>query len=120
MEDGLTNQVSEFEGIDGTIWNREWLGGMRIVKAMAILLIGPLVGILMAFFLAILALPPDPNFISNGGHSSPGDGFLIMGYIFLSFFISVPLSILLAWVLLFRSGKAPKLGDAANSKQFTT
>ncbi len=33
---------------------------MRIVKAIAIVLIGPLLGILVAFVLAILALPPDP------------------------------------------------------------
>jgi hypothetical protein len=92
---------------------------MKIVKAIAILLIGPALGVLIAFFLAAAALPPDPSFTSNGGHGSLGDGFLIMRYIFLSFFISAPLSILLAGVVLLRFGARPKSGDDANSKQPT-
>ena len=61
----------EFGGIGGIIGAESESGsGMRIVKAIAIVLIGPLLGILVAFVLAILALPPDPNFIKNGGHGS--------------------------------------------------
>jgi hypothetical protein len=69
---------------------------MKIVKAIAILLFVPLLGVLVAFFVGAVALPPDPNFVNNGGHSAPGDGFAIMGFIFLSLVISVPLSIWLA------------------------
>ena len=51
----------EFGGIGGIIGAESESGsGMRIVKAIAIVLIGPLLGILVAFVLAILALPPDP------------------------------------------------------------
>jgi len=81
---------------------------MRIVKAIAIVLIGPLLGILVAFVLAILALPPDPNFIKNGGHGSPGDGFLIILYVLISLAISIPLSLLLAGIFWFRSGTSRK------------
>jgi hypothetical protein len=76
---------------------------MKVVKTIAILVGGPLVGLLVALVLAALALPPDPNFISNGGHASPGDGILIIGYILISFLISIPLSILLAAIVLFRA-----------------
>lgn len=78
---------------------------MKIVKAIAVLLIGPLLGIMIALILGALALPPDPNFVANGGHGAPGDGFLIMGYILVSLLVSVPLSILLAGIVLFRKPK---------------
>jgi hypothetical protein len=51
-------------------------------------------------------LPPDPNFVANGGHASPGDGFLILPYLFTSLVVSIPVSILLAGVVLFRKPKA--------------
>jgi hypothetical protein len=79
---------------------------MKIAAAIAILLIGPLLGIFAAIILVSFALPPDPNFVSNGGHASPGDGFLIMRYVFLSFFVSVPLSVLSAGIVLFRHEKS--------------
>ena len=86
---------------------------MKIVAAIAILLIGPLVGILVAVILASFALPPDPSFVSNGGHASPGDGFLIIPYVFFSFFVSVPLSVLLAGIVLFRSINSQKSQQSA-------
>jgi hypothetical protein len=57
-----------------------------------------LLGILVAFLVA--PLQPDPNFVANGGHASPGDGFLIMPYIVASLAISIPLSVLLAGIML--------------------
>jgi len=77
---------------------------MKIAEAIAILVVGPLLGVLVAFVLATFALPPQAL---NGGRA-PGDGFLIMTYIFFSLFVSVPLSVLLAGVVLFRSGATAK------------
>jgi hypothetical protein len=88
--------------------------GMKIAKTIAIVLIGPLFGMLVAIILAGFALPPDPNFATNGGHGSPGDGFLIILYIFVSLVVSVPLSLLLAGIFWFRSGpsrKSPPLAE---------
>jgi hypothetical protein len=79
----------------------------KVLGAVAVLLLGPLFGILIAFLLAELSLPPDPNFASNGGHASPGDGFLIIIYVLISLAASVPLSIWGAVVILFRSGNQP-------------
>jgi hypothetical protein len=79
---------------------------MKYLKAIAILLFGPLLGIVLAFILGALAVPPDPNFPASGGHASPGDGFGIMGLISLSLLISVPVSVFLAAVILFRKPKA--------------
>jgi hypothetical protein len=74
---------------------------MRFLKAIAILLFSPLLGILVALFLGAVAMHPDPNFAANGGHASPGDGFGIMGFILLSLLVSVPVSIWRARVALF-------------------
>jgi hypothetical protein len=73
----------------------------RIAGAIAILLAGPTFGILVAFFLAALALPPDPNF---DGHAAPGDGFLIFRFLIFSLAVSIPLSIAGAGLVLFWSG----------------
>jgi len=81
---------------------------MRIVKTIAIVLIGPLLGILVAIVLAGFALPPDPNFARNGGHGSPGDGFSIILYIFISLVVSIPLSLLFAGIFWSRSGASQK------------
>ena len=75
---------------------------MRVIRVLAILVGGPVLGILIAVVVSGFALPPDPNFASNGGHATPGDGFLILGYVFFSLLLSVPLSILGAGVVLFR------------------
>ena len=77
---------------------------MRAAKAIAILLCGPLVGILIAIVLSVLAVPPDPNFASTG-HAAPGDGFLVMGFVFVSLVISVPLSIVGAGFVFLRKVK---------------
>jgi hypothetical protein len=78
---------------------------MKFLKALAMLLFGPLLGVVVALMLGALTLPPDPNFVANGGHASPGDGFLILPYLFISLMVSVPVSILLAGVVLFRKPK---------------
>jgi hypothetical protein len=69
---------------------------MKIAKAAAILVLGPLLGILLGLIIGALAIPPDPNFVANGGHGSPGDGFLIMGCVAMGFAVSVFASIALA------------------------
>ena len=71
---------------------------MRALKAIAIVVGGPLLGILIAFLLGALSLSVDTN---SGGHGSPGDGFLLIGYIFVSLLITVPLSLVLAARFLF-------------------
>jgi len=81
----------------------------KVLGAIAILLFGPLLGILIALLLAALSLPPDPNFVNNGGHAAPGDGFLVIMYVFISLAASVPLSIWGAVVILFRSSKETRL-----------
>jgi hypothetical protein len=73
---------------------------VKIVKALAILLCGPLLGILVSVILSGFALPAE-----TAGGRAPGDGFLEMGYVFVGLFVSVPLSILLAGVVVFRSGR---------------
>lgn len=77
----------------------------RVLEAIAILLFGPLLGMLIAILLAGLSLPPDPNFANNGGHVAPGDGILAIFYVCISLVASVPLSILGAGVVLFRSSQ---------------
>jgi hypothetical protein len=69
---------------------------MKIAKAAAILVLGPLLGIFLGFIIGALASPPDPSFVANGSHGSPGDGFLIMGCAALGFLVSVFVSIALA------------------------
>jgi hypothetical protein len=78
---------------------------MKFLKVLAILLFGPLLGMAVALILGSLALPPDPNFVANGGRPSPGDGFSILLYLFFSLLVSVPLSLVLAGVVLFRKPK---------------
>lgn len=85
---------------------------MKVVKAIAILLIVPFLGLVVAVILGLLALPPDPNFVANGSHASPGDGFLLMFYIVASLVITVPLSVLLAGIVLFRKPKLQLPGDS--------
>lgn len=77
---------------------------MRIAKAAAILVLGPLLGISLGLIVGALASPPDPHFVANGSHGSPGDGFLIMGCVALGFAVSILVSIALAW---FASREAP-------------
>ena len=46
---------------------------MKIAKAIAILFLGPLLDILVAFVLGVFAMPPQ----ALDGGRAPGDGFLI-------------------------------------------
>lgn len=78
---------------------------MKVVKALAILLLGPPAGVLVAFVAAAVALPPDPNFLPNSEHVAPGDGFLVLGFVFVSLLVSLPLSIGFAWRVLFGKPK---------------
>lgn len=73
---------------------------MKIAKAAAILVLGPLLGTLLGIMVGAFASPPDPNFVANGNHGSPGDGFLIMGCAALGFVVSVFVSIALTWTVL--------------------
>jgi hypothetical protein len=79
---------------------------MKIAKAAAILVLGPLLGILLGLIIGAVAIPPDPNFVANGSHGSPGDGFLIMGCAALGFVVSVFVSIALAGSVLRRPRSA--------------
>jgi hypothetical protein len=80
---------------------------MKIVKATVILVIGPLLGILVAFVLGALTLPADASFAATG-HTAPGDGIPIIFYAVISLVASVPISMAAAlWVLF---GK-PKSGN---------
>jgi len=78
---------------------------MKILKAAAILVIGSLLGILIGCFAGAVALRSDPNIAANGGHTAPGDGILVMLLILVSSVISVPLSALMAWYVVFRKPK---------------
>ena len=73
---------------------------MKIAKAAAILVLGPLLGILLGLIVGAFAIPPDPNFVANGSHGSPGDGFLMMDCAALGFVVSVCASIVLTWTVL--------------------
>jgi hypothetical protein len=41
------------------------------------MLFGPLWGILAGLVVGLVAMPQDPNFVSNGGHAAPGDGITV-------------------------------------------
>jgi len=75
----------------------------KVVSATAILVVGPIIGVLIGLILALLALGSDPNFVPNLGHSAAGGGLLILLYVAFSLIISVPMSIFGAGLLLFGS-----------------
>lgn len=74
---------------------------MRIAKVIAVMVFGPVLGIVTGFLVGILAMPAQ----TSAGGRAPGDGFLIMGCVALGFFISIPVSAILAGKLWSRSGK---------------
>jgi len=41
---------------------------LKAIAAIAILLVGPLLGFVIALLVAGLWTPDDPNFVANGGH----------------------------------------------------
>lgn len=73
---------------------------MKIGKVAAILVLGPLLGILLGLIVGVFATPSDPNFVAHGSHGSPGDGFIIMGCAALGFVVSIFVSIALTWTVL--------------------
>ena len=79
---------------------------MKIIKALAILLFGPLSGILVALIVGSLQLRSNPLIAANGGHAAPGDGILIMLYVLISLVATVPASIAAAVWVLFRKPKS--------------
>ncbi len=81
---------------------------MKIVNAILILLLGPALGVFLAFILGALMMPADPNFAANGGHAAPGDGLLVIPFLLISLVISVPLSVAAALRTLFVKPKVPK------------
>ena len=78
----------------------KWPG---LILAIAIIVAGPLLGIVVGLVLSALALPKDP---------APGDGILVMIYVFASVAASIPLSISLALFALLRE---PKTESAAHA-----
>ena len=85
---------------------------MKFLKAVLILFLGPIVGLFVAFLVGALAVPADPKFQANGSHAAPGDGFLILPFMFVSLAISVPLSVWKATVVLLEK---PKLKSEAKN-----
>lgn len=75
-------------------------------------MIVPFLGLVVAVILGLLALPPDPNFVANRSHASPGEGFLLMFYMAASLVVTVPLSALLAGIVLFGKPKLQLPGDS--------
>jgi hypothetical protein len=70
--------------------------------------------VFLGFIIGALATPSDPNFVANGSHGSPGDGFLVMGLAALGFFASVPESIVLTRKVLRRPRSAESESDQLN------
>jgi hypothetical protein len=64
----------------------------RIIAAFAVMVFGPLFGILIGAIAGVLAMPHGS---ANTGRS-PGDGFLIIGTALAGSLVAIPLSILLA------------------------
>ena len=87
----------------------------RVLQVISILLVGPLVGMLIAFALAAFALRSDPNIVANG--AAPGDGILVILYALISLIISIPLSIWGAAIVWFRPSAEPKRQEANSIQQ---
>jgi hypothetical protein len=77
---------------------------MRIARVIAVMFFGPVLGILAGFVVGALAMPTQTPDVGR----APGDGFLIMGCVALGFFVSIPVSAVLAGVLWSRSGARQK------------
>jgi len=55
------------------------------------MLFGPVLGMGITFLAAVLLLPSDPS-----GRGSPGDGFLIIGFVGVGLVVSIVISLLLS------------------------
>jgi hypothetical protein len=77
---------------------------MKIVKVIAIMFFGPVLGILAGFVVGIIAMPTQSTDVGR----APGDGFLIMGCVVLGLLISIPVSAVLAGKLWSRSATPQK------------
>jgi hypothetical protein len=71
---------------------------VSIAKVMAVMVFGPVLGILVGFLVGILAMPAQMR------GRAPGDGLLVIGCA-LGFFVSIPVSAVMAGKLWSRSGK---------------
>jgi len=82
----------------------------RVATAIAILLFGPLLGMVAGGLLGAFSLAPG---YADGGRA-PGDGFLIILCIAAGLFVSFPLSAAKAGVMLFRQLGTPdrKMGNS--------
>jgi hypothetical protein len=76
---------------------------VRVAKVIAVLIFGPILGLITGFVLGVVAMPSQVP-----GDRSPGDGFLIMGCIFVCVLLSVLGSAALAWKIWFRSDAGPR------------
>ena len=76
---------------------------MKIAKVIVVLIFGPLLGVLIGFFLGVVAMPSQVP-----GGRSPGDGFLIIGCILLCALLSILASAAWAWRIWFRSDTEPR------------
>ena len=73
---------------------------MRIVKVIAVMLFGPSLGVIAGLFVGgitvkIINISQGHNDVFNRKHPAPGDGILIMMFIFVGLLASIPLS--MAW-----------------------
>jgi hypothetical protein len=76
---------------------------MKVVKAIAILVGIPALGIIIACLLGALSIRLNPKF--DAVHATPGDGILIMLFILISLIVSIPIAGILAGSVLFRKPK---------------
>jgi hypothetical protein len=74
---------------------------MRIAKVITVMFFGPALGILVGFAVGVVAMPSQ----APDGGRAPGDGFLIMGCVVISFLLSIPVSAALAGKLWSNSSK---------------
>ena len=92
---------------------------LRVLKSISILLFVPLFGLFIALAAGAVALRLDPN-LQNGVRPAPGDGILVLLFIFLSLIISIPTSLVLAVKVLLRTPAATTRAEDQVATQVTT
>lgn len=75
---------------------------VRLAKVVAVLICGPLLGMVIGIVVGVAAMPPQVP-----GDRSPGDGIVIIGCILVCVLLSVFASAALAWRIWFRSDARP-------------